>query len=343
MWTSAALRLSSLLLCSAAFLGCGSSGPDSCQALEKCCASLEGPESASCRDGLDQALGSGASEADLDAACAGSLHAFSAAGSCEAPDAPAGGLRLEVLASSFLPRIQFERSRLLILISLGNGSGGAQAFLSPTFFTVGTEGGVGVAAQLTSEFSPSCAPDLAVLADGEVQCLLLFAVPSGLMPVSLSYTNPDGRLARAPIPKCGPMATNGALCAEGEVCTAGACAAPCSSEVPTGACAYQEDRCIRGACTSPCGAASPDGFCEAGTCVDGICDQACFQTSDLTAECAVCFSDSGCAQGGMACEDECLDCLWEPTPSGRCACQAEVCDGCLAGMSACLRRACPRC
>jgi hypothetical protein len=250
-----------------------------------------------------------------------------------------------VLSAGFLPRSSFEleRAKLLVVISLRNGSGGAPAFVSPTFFTVATQAGVGVAAQLMTELSPACAPDLAVLADGEVPCALVFAVPSGSLPVSISYTNPDGRIASAAIPRCSAGVSDGGLCPEGEVCSAGMCAAPCSRETPTGACAFAEDRCIRGSCTSPCGAASPDGFCEAGTCVDGICDQACFETSELTAECAVCFSASGCAQGGMACGDECLDCLNERTPSARCACQAELCGGCLATLGACFRAACPEC
>ncbi len=370
MWSRAALRLLPLLACTAALLSCGSGGPESCQALEKCCAALEAPQSASCRDGLDQALASGASEADLDAACAGSLRAYSAAGSCEAPDAPAGGLQLDVLSAAFLPRSSFEleRAKLLVVISLRNGSGGAPAFLSPTFFTVGTEGGVGVAAQLTSELPQSCAPDLALLADGEVQCLLVFAVPSGLLPVSLSYTNPDGRLASAVIPKCSTAVSDEGLCPEGEVCSAGMCAtpcsreaptgactfaedrcirgsctSPCSREAPTGACAFAEDRCIRGSCTSPCGAGSPDGFCEVGTCVDGVCDQACLDIADVAPVCSLCFEESGCKQAAVACGDECFACLWQQTPSERCMCQAERCGDCLGWAAECLRRVCPEC
>ena len=345
MWASVSLRLSTLFLGAAACLACGSRGPESCQALETCCATLEGPQSTSCRDGLEQALASQANEADLDAACVGSLRAFSAAGLCEAPEAPAGGLQLDVLGASFLPRSGFEleRAKLLVVISLQNKSGGAPAFLSPTFFTVGTKEGVAVAAQLTSELPQSCAPDLALLADGEVQCLLVFAVPSGLLPISLSYTNPDGRLATAAIPKCSAASSDGGFCPEGELCSAGRCAVPCSYEAPNGACALSEERCIGGSCKSPCGPDSFDGFCEAGICVDGTCDQGCFEPHGLTLECADCFRASGCVEAGVACGDQCLSCLQEPTPSARCACQADWCGSCLTALGACFRASCPEC
>lgn len=296
-------------------VGCSPSGPPNCRALEACCDQLQAEVAHTCRQGVEAARGSEASESDIDAVCGGALDTYRASGACtaeETSEEPSGGLHLRVLGADYLPRSVFEaeRASLLVFVSLENPPEGASASLNPVLFTLRLDGGVGVVGQLAVDVSNACAPDLSVLAAGSASCVLKFAIPSGASPSAVVYGALDGRGASASIPRCGPGAPQTGLCPEGQLCEVGHCQVPNPDPIDP----------------------NPDPLPEG-----------CFDPHALSSSCLSCFVQSDCLSLGTDCPEACQRCFDEPTSERSCECQAVECGGCVEPLLLCLDDRCPGC
>lgn len=303
-----------LLLFTALLAACGSPGPESCRALEACCDALAAGLQTSCRQGVEQARSAEAGEEALDAACQGALSAYRGSGACEAGEPGSesdSGLSLSVTAVGYLPgsALGSERASFFAVIALENAAAGASASLAPPLFTLRLAGGVGVLAEVATELPNPCAADMVVLEGGRASCTLGFRVPPGATPSELSYRSPEGRGARAPIPRCGALAPSG-LCAEGELCEEGRCVDPTASPL------------------EPEPEPAPEG---------------CLEPASLSSSCTGCFIEAGCLDAPVQCPDECQDCQQLGTTGERCACQADRCEGCFEPYLECLATRCPGC
>lgn len=313
-------RLLVPLLTTSVLTACSPQGPASCRALEACCDGLGAGAADGCRQAIDQARASPASEQELDAACEGALESYRASGACTRADeaeSDPSGLVLSVLGVGYLPRsgVDTSRASLFVVVSLENAEEGAVVALAPGLFTLHLEGGVGVVGQYVSDSPDACSPDLLLLSGGRVSCALSFAPPLGSTPSALGYASPDGRGARAAIPRCGAAAPTAGYCPEGESCAEGRC---------------------RVASWRPDEPLVPEPELEP-------IPEGCADFSALPSGCTSCLVESGCLSLPAQCPSDCEGCFSAPTAEERCACQAERCDGCFQPILECFAESCPSC
>lgn len=259
------------------------------------------------------------------------------------PPPPPGGLTLAIEGAAW-----YTAGSLIVRARVGNGAGADPAPLAPSSFVLGLSGGAELSASFdSSPLSNPCRAELAVAAGGSVACELIFNSVSGT-PERLHFRPPE-RMASASITACSSAAPGG-LCASGQICQTGACAAQCGPSAPRGACASSDDVCVDGLCEARCSPSRPSGACEVGLCRDGVCDTSCRTVDTLPEGCIECLIPiyNGETECGLASEP-CYDCAQCPAFGEQSDCQCletAECFGCEAEAQAlwdCAARLCPMC
>lgn len=245
--------------------------------------------------------------------CGAALDAYLRAGACGSapgPDAGPGtwdaagadaaipgptlmdGLSLQVLS------VAREGDAFLMLLRIGVAPGGTSALLSPPFFTLAYESGIGVQGSLAS--SGGCELDVSVLPGADFMCSIAFRA-TGSLPVEVIYM-PDTRSVAAPVAACAP-GVEGACAGANESCLGGACVTLCGGRVCEGVCDGDT-------CRAMCSPGEPLGACEEGFCLDGACTgTSCGRGERDCPPGSTCVEDRCCRRFALVPAEECLECF----------------------------------